>query len=59
MLFTGGRPCPKGHVSCSQSAYQCVSCGRYDFGDEPGMYAHLECFVECEEGYYGEVPESG
>lgn len=46
---TGGRACPRrngdGGGWCSQTAYECSSCGDVDYG-YPGGPAHKECFED-------------
>lgn len=43
----GGRACRySGNKDCSQTAYQCVRCGDWDYG-EVGGPAHTECEADC------------
>lgn len=43
---TGGRPCPRGCVTCSQPVYVCTRCGELDYGERGGPGAR-EC-ADCD-----------
>ena len=50
----GGRGCPRDwDVNCSQTVYQCVRCGEYDYGDNGGP-GHKECDNFCQYKHLGE-----
>lgn len=44
----GGRGCPENlHCDCSQTVYECETCGKVDYGAKDGP-AHDECTNHCE-----------